>query len=271
MSGYVADRRRQAYERIAWAAGAGGWRSRSSMRSRCRQARAVLDAGCGTGALSEAHRRARRRRAHHRRRHQRGLPGRRARPRAGRRLPHRRHRARCPMPDGAFDARAVAAGAAIRARPRGRGGGTGARDASPAAWSRPRCGTSPAASPSCAPSPTPSPRREPDGEAFRARYWGDAVGSPGRLARAVAAAGLRDVAERDIMIRQDFADFRRLVGPLADRAGHRRRLRGRPAAASACRAWKRWRAAPTWRGRAGRAAVLRGGGAAGDRATATGA
>ncbi len=48
---------------------------------------------------------------------------------------------------------------------------------------------------------------EPDGEAFRARYWGDAVGSPGRLGALFSAAGLRDVAERDIMIRQEFSDF----------------------------------------------------------------
>lgn len=48
---------------------------------------------------------------------------------------------------------------------------------------------------------------EPDGEAFRTRYWGDAVGSPGRLAALFTAAGLHDVAERDIMIRQDFSDF----------------------------------------------------------------
>jgi trans-aconitate methyltransferase len=48
---------------------------------------------------------------------------------------------------------------------------------------------------------------EPDGEAFRTRHWGDAVGSPGRLAGLLDAAGLRDVAERDIMIRQEFSDF----------------------------------------------------------------
>ena len=48
---------------------------------------------------------------------------------------------------------------------------------------------------------------EPDGEAFRARYFGDPVGTPGRLAALFAGAGLHDVTERDIMIRQDFADF----------------------------------------------------------------
>ena len=48
---------------------------------------------------------------------------------------------------------------------------------------------------------------EPDGEAFRAQYWGDPVGSPGRLGALLGAAGLHDVAEQDLMIRQDFADF----------------------------------------------------------------
>jgi trans-aconitate methyltransferase len=48
---------------------------------------------------------------------------------------------------------------------------------------------------------------EPDGEAFRTRYWGDPVGSPGRLGALFAAAGLHDVAEQDLMIRQDFEHF----------------------------------------------------------------
>jgi trans-aconitate methyltransferase len=48
---------------------------------------------------------------------------------------------------------------------------------------------------------------EPGGEAFRARYFGDPVGSPGRLSALLDAAGLRDVAERDLMIRQDFSGF----------------------------------------------------------------
>jgi hypothetical protein len=48
---------------------------------------------------------------------------------------------------------------------------------------------------------------EPDGEAFRARYWGDPVGTPGRMAALFTGAGLRDVAERDITIRQDFDNF----------------------------------------------------------------
>ncbi len=41
----------------------------------------------------------------------------------------------------------------------------------------------------------------------RARYFADPVGAPGRLGALLAAAGLRDVAERDLMIRQDFSDF----------------------------------------------------------------
>jgi trans-aconitate methyltransferase len=48
---------------------------------------------------------------------------------------------------------------------------------------------------------------EPDGEAFRTRYWGDPVGSPGRLGALLAGAGLRDVAEQDLIIRQDFTGF----------------------------------------------------------------
>jgi len=56
---------------------------------------------------------------------------------------------------------------------------------------------------------------EPDGEAFRTRYWGDPVGSPGRLAALLTGAGLRDVAERDILIRQDFVDFADWWGPWA--------------------------------------------------------
>lgn len=48
---------------------------------------------------------------------------------------------------------------------------------------------------------------EPDGEAFRTRYFGDPVGSPGRLGALFAAAGLEQVTERDLIIRQDFADF----------------------------------------------------------------
>jgi SAM-dependent methyltransferase len=48
---------------------------------------------------------------------------------------------------------------------------------------------------------------EPGGEAFRARYFADPVGAPGRLGALLAAAGLRDVAEQDLMIRQDFSDF----------------------------------------------------------------
>jgi SAM-dependent methyltransferase len=56
---------------------------------------------------------------------------------------------------------------------------------------------------------------EPDGEAFRARYWSDPVGAPGRLSALLRGAGLRDVTERDIAIRQDFADFDDWWGPWA--------------------------------------------------------
>lgn len=48
---------------------------------------------------------------------------------------------------------------------------------------------------------------EPEGEAFRARYWADQVGAPGRMAALFAAAGISQVTERDIAIRQDFLDF----------------------------------------------------------------
>ena len=45
------------------------------------------------------------------------------------------------------------------------------------------------------------------GEAFRARYWADPVGAPGRMAALFAAAGIEQVTESDIAIRQDFSDF----------------------------------------------------------------
>lgn len=48
---------------------------------------------------------------------------------------------------------------------------------------------------------------EPEGEAFRALHWKDPVGAPGRLAALFEAAGLRGVTERDIAIRQKFLDF----------------------------------------------------------------
>ncbi len=54
---------------------------------------------------------------------------------------------------------------------------------------------------------------EPDGEAFRTRYLGDSIGSPGRLAALFQGAGLHDVTERDIAIRQDFSDFADLWNP----------------------------------------------------------
>jgi hypothetical protein len=48
---------------------------------------------------------------------------------------------------------------------------------------------------------------EPEGEAFRARYWSDPVGAPGRMAALFDAAGIEAVDERDIAIRQNFSDF----------------------------------------------------------------
>lgn len=48
---------------------------------------------------------------------------------------------------------------------------------------------------------------EPEGEAFRARYWADPVGAPGRMAALFTAAGIEQVTESDIAIRQDFADW----------------------------------------------------------------
>ncbi|MBR0679545.1 class I SAM-dependent methyltransferase [Roseomonas eburnea] len=57
---------------------------------------------------------------------------------------------------------------------------------------------------------------EPDGEAFRARYWSDPVGTPGRLSALLAGTGLNDVAERDIAIRQEFSSFADWWGPWAE-------------------------------------------------------
>lgn len=48
---------------------------------------------------------------------------------------------------------------------------------------------------------------EPGGEAFRARYWADPVGAPGRLSALLADAGLAEVTERDVAIRQEFTGF----------------------------------------------------------------
>ena len=48
---------------------------------------------------------------------------------------------------------------------------------------------------------------EPEGEAFRARYWADPVGAPGRMTALFDAAGIEQVTESDIAIRQDFTDF----------------------------------------------------------------
>jgi hypothetical protein len=48
---------------------------------------------------------------------------------------------------------------------------------------------------------------EPEGEAFRARYWADPVGAPGRIAALFEVAGIEQLTECDIAIRQDFTDF----------------------------------------------------------------
>ncbi|MFM8616229.1 MAG: class I SAM-dependent methyltransferase, partial [Alphaproteobacteria bacterium] len=48
---------------------------------------------------------------------------------------------------------------------------------------------------------------EPEGEAFRARYWADPVGAPGRMTSLFDVVSLERVTERDIAIRQDFTDF----------------------------------------------------------------
>lgn len=52
-----------------------------------------------------------------------------------------------------------------------------------------------------------------EGEAFRAAHCADDVGAPGRLGALFAEAGLADITERDLVIRQDFADFADWLGP----------------------------------------------------------
>ncbi|MDB5413633.1 MAG: SAM-dependent methyltransferase [Rubritepida sp.] len=47
----------------------------------------------------------------------------------------------------------------------------------------------------------------PEAAAWRARHWHAPIGSPGRLGALFAGAGLHDISETDIAIRQDFADF----------------------------------------------------------------
>ena len=47
----------------------------------------------------------------------------------------------------------------------------------------------------------------PQGAAWRARHWSAPVGTPGRLGALFAESGLREVRERDISIRQEFSDF----------------------------------------------------------------
>ena len=57
---------------------------------------------------------------------------------------------------------------------------------------------------------------EPDGESFRARFWADPVGTPGHLRALFEQSGLEQVDERDIMIRQRFANFADWWGPWAE-------------------------------------------------------
>lgn len=52
-----------------------------------------------------------------------------------------------------------------------------------------------------------------DGEAFRAAHCADDVGAPGRLGGLFAAAGLVEVAECDLVIRQHFTGFPDWWGP----------------------------------------------------------
>ena len=47
----------------------------------------------------------------------------------------------------------------------------------------------------------------PAANAWRARHWGDPVGTPGRLGALFAAAGLREVVEQDVTIRQVLGCF----------------------------------------------------------------
>ncbi len=47
----------------------------------------------------------------------------------------------------------------------------------------------------------------PAAEAWRARHWADPVGTPGRLATLFQAAGLQQVREQDLLIRTDFTGF----------------------------------------------------------------
>jgi trans-aconitate methyltransferase len=47
----------------------------------------------------------------------------------------------------------------------------------------------------------------PEAAAWRARHWANPLGSPGRLSTLFAEAGLAEIAETDIHIRQDFGSF----------------------------------------------------------------
>lgn len=53
----------------------------------------------------------------------------------------------------------------------------------------------------------------PQGAAWRARHWRGQVGAPGRLSALLRGAGLEAVREQDIAIRQDFRDFDDWFGP----------------------------------------------------------
>jgi hypothetical protein len=201
MAGYVATDA-AAYERSM-----GRWSRRLAEPSSMRAAAARRGAArCRLRhrRAGRGDRRARRHRAHHRHRHQRTLPRRRARPRAGRHLPPRRHRraARCRR---RLRRGAVAARAAIRAGPAGGGRGTRSRHA---AWR----GIVAAAMWDFVGGFTFV-------RAFADSARGERAGRGGlphalprgfhRFARAAHGAlfqdaGLAGVAERDIAIRQDF-------------------------------------------------------------------
>lgn len=53
----------------------------------------------------------------------------------------------------------------------------------------------------------------PEAASWRARHWGNPLGSPGRLATLFAEADLAEIAEHDIHIRQSFATFDDWYGP----------------------------------------------------------
>ena len=53
----------------------------------------------------------------------------------------------------------------------------------------------------------------PEGAAWRARHWHGQIGAPGRLGGLLRQAGLSGVREQDIAIRQEFRDFADWYGP----------------------------------------------------------